>query len=184
MTARALDLPPLVLAQLRRRTHWSLVAGVALGSTGHIAASTVSTIAASHIAGDRAWSGVPGAAVVFGAAMGAVVLSQLMVRWGRRAGLAAGYAVGVTGAFISTAAVVAGSLPLLLFGTLLIGFGNSSNQLSRYVAADLYPAHRRASALGLVVWGSTVGAIVGPNLAAPAGAFATTFGLPELAGAY
>ena len=160
------------------------MAGVALGSTGHIAASTVASIAAQHIAGSTAWSGAPGATVVLGAAVGAVTLSQLMVRVGRRAGLATGYGVGVVGALVSTVAVIAGSLPLLLLGTILIGFGNSSNQLSRYVAADLYPADRRASAIGIVVWGSTVGAVVGPNLAAPAGALAVAIGLPELSGAY
>jgi MFS family permease len=184
VTFPALDLPPSTLDRLRRRTHWSLVAGVALGSIGHIAASTVSSIAAQHIAGSTAWTGVPGAAVVLGAAAGAVVLSQGMVRWGRRVGLAAGYAVGVAGAFVATVAVIAASLPLLLVGTVLIGFGNASNQLSRYVAADLYPADRRASAIGIVVWGATVGAVIGPNLAAPAGALATALGLPELAGAY
>jgi MFS family permease len=157
---------------------------VALGSTGHIAAATVSTIAARHIAGSTEWSGAPGAAVVLGAAAGALVLSQVMVRSGRRVGLAAGYAIGVLGALVATLAVVWASLLLLLVGTLLIGFGNASNQLSRYVAADLFSAERRASALGLVVWGATVGAVIGPNLAAPAGAFATRFGLPELAGAY
>ena len=39
-----------------------------------------------------------------------------------------------------------------------------ANQLSRYAAADLYPPDRRATALGIVVWAATVGAIVGPNL--------------------
>ncbi len=144
----------------------------------------MSTIAAQHITGSTAWSGAPSAAVVFGAAIGAVALSQLMVRSGRRIGLATGYAVGVGGAFVSTIAVVVASLPLLMIGTLLIGFGNASNQLSRYVAADLFPAARRASALGLVVWGATVGAVIGPNLAAPAGKLATMIGLPELSGAY
>ena len=184
MTAQALDLSVPELARLRRRTHWSLVAGVALGSTGHIAAATVSTIAAQQIAGSTTWSGVPGAAVVLGAALGAVVLSQVMVRTGRRTGLAAGYGIGVVGAFVSTYSVVASSLPLLLIGTFLIGFGNSSNQLSRYVAADLYPTARRASALGLVVWGATIGAVIGPNLAAPAATIARALGLPGLAGAY
>jgi MFS family permease len=184
VSAPALDLPASVLARLRRRAHWSLVAGVALGSTGHIAASTVSSIAAQHIAGNTTWSGAPGAAVVVGAALGAVTLSQLMVRSGRRVGLAAGYGIGVCGAFVATVAVIGSSLPMLLAGTVLIGFGNASNQLSRYVAADLYPPERRASALGLVVWGATVGAIVGPNLAAPAAGLATALGLPELAGAY
>jgi len=186
---RAIDsadtgLPARELARLRKRTTWTLVAGVALGSTGHIAAATVATIAAKHIAGSSAWSGAPGAAVVLGAAVGAVALSQIMVRRGRRFGLVGGYTVGVVGALVATAGVVAASLPLLLFGTFLIGFGNASNQLSRYTAADLVPPERHASAIGIVVWGATVGAIVGPNLAAPAGVFAVSLGLPELAGAY
>lgn len=184
MTAQAQSLPPLELARLRRRTLWSLVAGVALGSTGHIAAVTVATIVAQDLAGSTAWSGAPGAAVVLGAALGAVSLSQVMVRFGRRAGLVAGYGIGVIGAFVATAAVILVSLPLLLVGTMLIGFGNASNQLSRYVAADLFPSGRRASALGTVVWGATVGAVIGPNLAAPAATLAASFGLPDLAGAY
>ncbi len=175
---------PSELARLRRRTVWSLVAGVALGSTGYIAAVTVATIVARDISGDTAWSGAPGATVVLGAAVGAVVLSQVMVRRGRRTGLAAGYGIGVIGAFVATLAVVVASLPILLVGTLFIGFGNASNQLSRYVAADLYPSDRRASALGTVVWGATVGAVIGPNLAAPAATFAASLGLPGLAGAY
>jgi MFS family permease len=179
-----LDLSARELARLRRRTVWSLVAGVALGSTGHIAAVTVATLVARDIAGTTAWSGAPGATVVLGAALGAVVLSQMMVRWGRRAGLAAGYAIGVAGAILATISVVTASLPLLLVGTMIIGFGNASNQLSRYVAADLFPPARRASAIGTVVWGATVGAVVGPNLVAPAGTVATSLGLPELAGAY
>jgi MFS family permease len=184
VTTGILALPASELARLRQRSLWSLVAGVALGSTGHIAAVTVATLVAEDIAGSTAWSGAPGATVVLGAALGAVTLSRLMVRWGRRAGLAAGYAVGVLGALVATAAIVVVSLPLLLLGTVLIGFGNSSNQLSRYVAADLYPPDRRASALGTVVWGATVGAVIGPNLAAPAADIASGFGLPDLAGAY
>ncbi len=163
---------------------WSLVAGVALGSTGYIAAVTIATIAAAEIAGNAAWSGAPGAAAVIGSTVGALSLSRIMVGRGRRIGLAAGYGIGAVGAVLATAAVVAGSLPLLFAGTGLIGFGNSSAQLARYVAADLYPGNRRASALGMVVWGSTVGAVIGPNLAAPASAFATSFGLPGSAGVY
>lgn len=172
------------LARLRRRTLWSLVAGVALGSTGYIAAVTVATLVAEEMTGTSAWGGAPSATVVLGAALGAVVLSRLMVRRGRRTGLAAGYAIGAGGAVIATLAVVLGSLPLLLAGTVFIGFGSSSNQLSRYTAADLFPPDRRASALGTVVWGATVGAVIGPSLAAPAAGIASAAGLPDLAGAY
>ena len=170
---------------IRRRTTWSLVAGVALGSTGHIAAVTVATIAARQLAGTAAFAGLPGAAVVLGAATGSVVLSRLMARTGRRrTGLATGYGTGVVGAMGATVAVILGSFPLLLAATFLIGFGNSSNQLSRYAAADMYPGTRRASAIGTVVWGATVGAIVGPNLVEPAGHIALALGLPQLAGPY
>jgi MFS family permease len=183
--ADARSLQPAEMERLRRRTVAALVAGVALGSTGHIAAVTVATIVATHISGGTtALSGAPTATVVLGAAAGASALSWLMVRRGRRFGLAAGYVVSVIGAMVATLAVVAMSLPMLLFGTVLIGFGNASNQLSRYVAADLATPDRRASAIGVVVWGATIGAVAGPNLAAPAGRVALALGLPELAGPY
>ena len=183
--AEARPTNPAELERLRRRTVATLVAGVALGSTGHIAAVTVATIVATHISGGaKAWSGAPTATVVLGAAAGAIGLSWVMVRRGRRFGLTAGYVVSVLGAILATAAVVMLSLPLLLIGTVLIGFGNASNQLSRYAAADLAPPDRRASAIGLVVWGATIGAVAGPNLVAPAGKVALALGLPELSGPY
>ncbi len=85
---------------------------------------------------------------------------------------------------MAVGAIVAENLVLLLAGSLLLGFGNSSNLLSRYAAADLYPPERRASAIGIVVWGSTVGGVVGPNLVDPSGRLAAGLGLPVLAGPY
>jgi MFS family permease len=144
----------------------------------------VSTIVAQDLSGSPLLSGAPGAAVVLGAAVGAALLSRIMVARGRRIGLTAGYVIGVLGACLATAAIISRSFPLLLIGTVLVGFGNASNQLSRYTAADLYPVARRASAIGIVVWGATFGAVVGPNLIAAAGSFGESIGLPPLAGAY
>ena len=101
-------------------------------------------------------------------------------RRGRRLGLAAGYTVGVIGAVIAIIGVVSRSFPILLLGGFFVGFGNSSNQLSRYAAADMYPTKRRASAIGIVVWGSTIGAIIGPQLIEPSGDVALALGLPRL----
>ncbi len=171
------------LAQ-RRHLVRVLFSGVALGSSGHIAAVTVGTIAAQQLTGSSAWSGTPSAAIVFGAAAGSAVVSSLMARRGRRFGLITGYATAAVGAAVAVMALLAASLPLLLIGTFILGFGNSSNQLARYTAADLFPLHRRASALGTVVWGSTIGAVVGPNLVAVAGGVAGGIGLPLLSGAY
>jgi MFS family permease len=71
-----------------------------------------------------------------------------------------------------------------LLGSALTGFANAAGNLGRYIAADMSAPERRASAIGLVVWGTTVGAVIGPNLTAPAGALAVSLGLPELAGPY
>ena len=184
VAAEAAGLDPAAREQARSLTRWILVAGVALGSTGHIAAVTVATIVAQDLLGSTTLAGAPGAAVVLGAAAGALLLSQVMARRGRRLGLAAGYLIGVGGAVLATLAILTRSFPLLLLGTFLIGFGNSSNLLSRYAAADLVPVARRARAIGFVVWGSTVGSVVGPWLVPIAGELASGFGLPTLVGPY
>jgi MFS family permease len=184
MAHEAAGLDVVRLAAARRRTRWALFAGVALGSTGHIAAVTIGTIAGNELLGDASLSGAPAASVVFGAAVGAIALSWMMARLGRRAGLTAGYAAGVLGAVIAAAAVLTRSFPLLLAGTFIIGFGNSSNNLSRYAAADLVGPQKRAVAIGLVVWGSTVGGIVGPWLVPISGGLAVDAGLPAIVGPY
>ncbi len=172
------------LGAARKRARGTLAAGVALGSTGHIAAVSVATIVAADLLGTQALAGAPGATVVLGAAVGSVLLSSVMTRRGRRFGLTGGYLIGVGGALIAAAAVLSRSFPLLLAGTVLIGFGNSSNQLSRYAAADMVPSARRASAIGFVVWGATVGSVVGPSLVPVAGDLAMQAGLPMLVGPY
>jgi predicted MFS family arabinose efflux permease len=48
----------------------------------------------------------------------------------------------------------------------------------------MYEETKRATAIGLVVWGSTFGAVVGPNLVTIAGDAAEVFSLPRLAGTY
>ena len=182
--AAAARIDPAALPWLRRRMRWTLFAISALGSTGYIAAITVGTLVAADIQGDATLGGVPTAAATIGTATAATLLSGLMLRVGRRAGLLGGLAVGLAGAVMAVAAVLAGSILLLLVASALTGFANGVGNLGRYVAADLVPPERRASAIGTVVWGATLGAVSGPNLVAPAGAIASALGLPELAGAY
>ncbi len=142
----------------------TLFAGVALGSTGYIAASTVAAIAAEQLTGSPALAGLPGAAVVIGSAVGSAVLSLVMIRHGRRLGLTLGYLVGAGGAAVALLAVMLGSFPVFLAGTFLMGSANSANLLSRYAAAAMVPSVRRGSAVATVVWAATIGAVVGPNL--------------------
>ncbi len=109
---------------------------------------------------------------------------MVMLRKGRRLGLLLGLAVGVLGGLVVFGSVLAASIPLLLLGSAFTGFANAAGNLGRYIAADMATPDRRASALGLVVWGTTVGAVIGPNLTAPAGELAVALGFPELAGPY
>jgi MFS family permease len=181
---RSITIPPEALASLRRRTVWTLFGGVALGSTGYIAAATAGTLAAEQLGGSAAFAGLPTTAAVLGTASGTVLLSTIMLRRGRRPGMLAGLGLGALGAAVALVALLIGSLPLLIVGSFFGGWGNAAAQLARYVAADLFAPDRRASAIGTVVWGATIGAVIGPNLIAPAGEVASSVGVPDLAGAY
>lgn len=182
MTDEGID--PARLPGLRRRILWTLFAVSAFGSTGYIAAITGGTLAAADIAGTTATGGLPTATSTLGTAAAASLLSFLMLRVGRRRGLLVGILGGAIGGGMALAGLLASSLPLLLVGSGLAGFANGAGQLGRYVAADLFPPERRARSIGTVVWGATIGAVSGPNLIAPAGSVATSFGLPPLAGTY
>ncbi|HET9143930.1 MFS transporter [Actinophytocola sp.] len=165
----------------RRRTMVSLFTGVALLNIGFAGASTAATLIAAGLGGE-AVSGLPSAAGVLGAALGALGIGALTARYGRRFALLVAYGVACAGALTGFIATVGALLPLLVLGVLLLGVGNGGALLSRYAAAELYPAERRGFALSAIVWSGTVGAVVGPALIAPAAAVASGHGLPRLSG--
>jgi MFS family permease len=182
---RAMSPPPTPeIERHRSRALATYFTAVALTSIAYIATFTVASIAAPGMTGSAGSSGWPSAIAVAGTALAASLLSSVMARRGRRVGIVLGLAVAVVGGALAILAVMAESLVLLLISSALVGFGNAALNLSRYAAADLYPAERRAGALGFVVWGSTIGAVVGPNLVAPAGAIAPNLGLLPLAGGF
>jgi MFS family permease len=88
----------------------------------------------------------------------------------------------VVGALVAFAAAVSTTMIVLLLGMFLLGLGNGAAQLSRYLAAEQVPPHRKGFALSMIVWAGTVGAIVGPTLIAPGARLATSLDLPALAG--
>src|SRR5919199_186554 len=165
------------------RTLVAVGTGVVLVNIAMVGASAVGTLVAAGMVGES-WSGAPNAAAVLGTALGALGLGSLMARRGRRAGLVAAYATGTIGAIAATLGVISGTLQLLMLGMVLLGIGNAAAQLSRYAVAELFAPAQRGLVLGAVVWGGTVGAIVGPNLLGPTAAVAEQTGWPPLAGAY
>jgi MFS family permease len=165
----------------RARSMAALFAGVALLNTATVGLSTAGTLIVAAGSGPG-WSGLPSVASVLGTAAGALGAGLLLPRHGRRRVLVSGYAVAAAGALIALAGALTTSLPPLLLGMLLVGLGNGGAQLSRYLAADLYPEERRGRALSTVVWGGTVGAVAGPALMAPAANVVSGLGWPSLSG--
>ena len=148
----------------RGRLMATLFVAQVLGSTGHSIGMAVGGIMAAAITGTNTWVGLPVAIGALGTALASWPLSRLMARFGRRPGLTLGYGLAVGGAALGMAGVLVGSFTLLLVGMALFGIAQTSNQLARYAAADVTPGRERGRAMGLIVWGSTIGAILGPNL--------------------
>ena len=162
----------------------TLFAAQVCGSTGHSISLAVGSIMAASITGTNTWSGLPIAIGALGTALASWPLARLMAAHGRRPGLALGYALGAAGAAVGVVGVLTRSFPLLLLGMAFFGIAHTSNLLARYAAADVTPGPQRGRAMGLIVWGSTVGSIVGPNLMSPAVAVGALIGVSPVASAF
>ncbi|HEX6246458.1 MAG TPA: MFS transporter [Nocardioidaceae bacterium] len=172
------------LEQVQRRTLWTLVAAQGLGGLGITIGVAVAAILAEEISGRADLAGLAQTMQVLGAAVASFLLAHLMGKRGRRPGLTLGYLLGASGAALAVLAGVIDSFATLLVGAALLGSTTAANNQSRYAATDLAKPHRRASALSLVVWATTIGAVAGPNLTGVAGEVADQFGIPRLTGPF
>jgi MFS family permease len=154
------------------------------GSTGQSIVLAVGSILAASITGTNTWSGLPVAVGALGTALASWPLSRLMARSGRRPGLALGYSLAIVGALLGMMGVAVRSFPLMLAGMALFGIASTSNLLARYAAADVSPGAQRGRAMGLIVWGSTIGSIIGPNLMGPALRLGALLGIESTASAF
>jgi MFS family permease len=175
-------LPDLVAAQ--RRTVRTLVLAQAVGATGITIGIATASLLARDISGSESLAGLAQTSQVLGTAFAAYLLARLMSVRGRRVGLTTGFLIGASGAALAVLAGVIGSMVLLLVGALLLGSASAANSSARYAATDLAPDAKKGRALSTVVWASTIGAVAGPNLTGPAGAFAELLGIPELTGPF
>ncbi len=170
---------PLQLHTLRVLASAQVVNGIGVTST--IAAGSLLVNSMAH---NDSVAGLAQTMLVLGAAFMAIPLARLTAIGGRRRALLSGYSVAMVGALV---VVVAGSQHWLvptLAGILLLGAASASSYQARFAAIDLATPETKSRDLSLVVWGSTVGSVVGPNLLAPAGQLATALSLPTLTGPY
>ena len=161
-----------------------LILGQLLAGAGLAAGVTVGALLAEDLLGGPGLSGLPSALFTGGSALAAVLVGKLSQARGRRPGLAAGFAFGALGAVGIVVAAAMGSLPLLFLAFVVYGSGTATNLQARYAGADLATDANRARSLSYVLLGTTAGAVAGPNLVGPMGAFADSLGLPELTGPF
>jgi len=161
-----------------------LVGGQILGGIGMGATLSLGSLLAAQLSGSPAWSGMAATMSTLGAAVAAVPLARLAVARGRRISLSTGALIAGTGAVIAIASASRSVFPLLLFGLMLLGAGSAVNLQARFAATDLARPGTRARDLSIVVWSTTIGAVLGPNLFGPGEAVGAVLGLPPLTGAF
>jgi MFS family permease len=171
-------------ARLQRQTLQTLVTSQAVGALGITIGIATASLLARDLSGSEELAGLAQTTQVLGAAVGAWGLARLMGRRGRRVGLVTGYVVGASGAALAVVAGVVDSMALLLVGAGLLGATSSANYAARYAATDLATPRNRGRSLSIVVWATTIGAVVGPNLTGPSGDLADALGIPELTGPF
>ncbi|MGW1881917.1 MFS transporter [Streptomyces sp. NPDC001970] len=169
---------------LRRRITPVLIISQILGGLGVATGIALATVLAQEVSGTEALAGLAPTATVAGTALLSLPLAALMTARGRRPGLVLAYLIGAVGAGVVVVAAVIGSFPLLLLGMAAFGAASSANLQARFAAADLAEPDRRARAISTVVWATTIGAVLGPNIAAPAGRSVSGLGIPEAAGPF
>jgi MFS family permease len=171
------------MAAVQRRTLRLLFVTQIISGIGVAVGASVGALLAADLAGVGV-SGLAQSAVVVGAALFAIPATAIVERRGRRPSLATLYMIAALGAILVVTAAVRGSIPLLFLGFFLFGGATAANYQARYAAVDLAPAALRGRHLSLIVWATTLGAVMGPSLAPVAGVTVGRYGVPTLAGPY
>ncbi|WP_231554482.1 MFS transporter [Arthrobacter sp. L77] len=168
----------------QRRVIRVLVSAQVLGGLGAGATLSLGALLAAETSGSSAWSGMAATMATLGAAAAAVPLASLAQRRGRRVSLATGAVVSGIGAMLAIAAASLSAFPLLLLALVLLGVGSATGLQARFAATDLATEATRGRSLAIVVWSTTIGAVLGPNLFEPGAAVALLLGIPPLSGGF
>ncbi|MES2667888.1 MAG: MFS transporter [Pseudomonadota bacterium] len=148
----------------KHRQVFILATSQALFQTVSVLVMTVGGLAGGAITDRPELATVPIAAMFLGTAAGTFPASHLMAVTGRRPGFMLGAALGVAGGLMAALGVWMASLPLLAFGTFLVGAYQSFAQFYRFAASEAADPAFRPRAISLVLGGGIVAAFLGPFL--------------------
>jgi MFS family permease len=165
----------------RLAKHNTMVLAVAQALAGGNAGVIVTNggIAGAILAPDPALATLPISVMVVGMWAGTLPVGVLAKAFGRRFALQTGSVFGILSGIASCLAMLRGSFPLLLMGTLCGGLYAAAHQSYRF--ADTASAHFRAKAVSWVLAGGIFAGVIGPQLiiltkdAWPAYLFAGTY---------
>ncbi|MEV8533004.1 MFS transporter [Streptomyces sp. NPDC051211] len=183
-TPHTVPVSPEDLPGIQRRTRAVLMASQVIGGLGVPISIALAPVMATEVSGSEALSGLASSASVAGTALLSLPLAALMTRRGRRPGLVLAYLIGALGSAVVVLAAAIENFPLLLLGMAAFGAASSANLQARFAAADLATPDHRARAISTVVWATTLGAVLGPNLSAPASRSFAGTSIPETAGPF
>jgi MFS family permease len=172
------------IVEQQKRTIRTLSAAQVFNGVGIAGTVAAGSLLVTSISNSESLAGLAQTTTVLGAAMMALPLAKLTQKGGRRLSLMIGYSVGVIGSILAILGGTHKILFLMLTGTFLVGAASASGYQARFAAIDLATNENRSKNLSIVVWGSTVGAVAGPNLMQPAGEFSHFLNLPRLVGPY
>ncbi|MFT3876086.1 MAG: MFS transporter [Propioniciclava sp.] len=170
-------------ARVSKRPLLTLVASNILGGVGVASGIAVGALLIAELGG-TAMAGLGQAVSVLGAGIAAVPLAALAARHGRRRALTLGYSGAVLGGLVVIAGATAGSVWLTLLGLVGFGFAQATNLQARYAASEVAAPERRGRTMSFVVWATTIGSVVGPNLSELGASLGARLGVRELAGPY
>ena len=170
--------------QLQQRVVRTLASAQVLNGIGVAGTVAAGSLLVSSITDSETLAGLAQTSAVLGAAALALPLARLTALGGRRLALSVGYGCGVIGSIFAIIGGAHRSLFFMLLGTFLVGAASAAGYQARFAAIDLATNETRAKQLSFVVWGSTIGAVAGPNLMDPSGNLAELFNLPRLVGPY
>jgi MFS family permease len=172
------------LQAIQRKTVRVLTAGQVFSGFGLGSTLSIGSLLALELSGTTAWAGAAATFSTLGAAAWAIPLARRANARGRRVALATGAAIAITGASLIITATALKFFPLLLVALFLLGAGSATGLQARFAATDLPANKSTARDLSIVVWATTVGAVVGPNLFGPGEILGAWLGLPEMTGPF
>lgn len=172
------------LPQLQRRTVRILTAGQIFSGFGLGSTLSIGSLLAQELSGSTAWAGAAATFSTLGAATWAIPLARVAYARGRRFSLGLGAAIAITGASLVITATAMRFFPLLLLAVFLLGAASATGLQARFAATDLPAQKSQSRDLSIVVWATTIGAVIGPNLFGPGEIIGNAVGLPHMTGPF